>query len=41
MRWKIRGATYLSANYSVLDSTSPAQDVHSRAFTARLALALP
>ncbi|HET6923595.1 MAG TPA: hypothetical protein VFI16_10655, partial [Anaeromyxobacteraceae bacterium] len=41
MRWKIRGATYLSAAYSVLDSTSPALDVHSRTFTARLALALP
>ena len=41
MRWKIRGATYLDAGYSAVDSTSPSQDVHSRVFTARLSLALP
>ena len=35
MRWKIRGATYLDAGYSAVDSTSPSQDVHSRVFTAR------
>lgn len=41
MRWKIRGATFLNAGYNVLDSTSPAQDVHSRVFTVQLTLALP
>jgi hypothetical protein len=41
MRWKIRGASYLDAGYTALDSTSPAQDVHSRVFNARLSLALP
>jgi hypothetical protein len=41
IRWKIRAATFLDAGYSALDSTSPAQDVHTRAFTARLSLALP
>lgn len=41
MRWKIRNATYLDAGYTVLDSTSPAQDIHQRVFTARLSLALP
>jgi hypothetical protein len=41
MRWKIRGATFLNAGYNVLDSTSPAQDIHSRVFTVQLSLALP
>ncbi len=41
MRWKIRGATFLNAGYTVLDSTSPAQDVHSRVLTVQLTLALP
>jgi hypothetical protein len=41
VRWKIRKATYFDATYAVLDSTSPAQDVHTKVFSARLALALP
>ncbi len=41
MRWKVRGATFLNAGYTVLDSTSPAQDVHSRVLTVQLTLALP
>jgi hypothetical protein len=41
LRWKIRGASYLDAAYTVLDSTSPSQDTHSRVFNTRLSLALP
>ncbi len=41
MRWKIRGATFLNAGYTVLDSTSPAQDIHSRVFNVQLTMALP
>jgi hypothetical protein len=41
LRWKIRQSTYLDATYAILDSTSPAQDVYTKVFSARLALALP
>jgi hypothetical protein len=41
LRWKIRRGTFLDAGYSVLDSTAPAQQIHTKGLSARLALALP
>ncbi|HEU4382181.1 MAG TPA: hypothetical protein VFR85_01660 [Anaeromyxobacteraceae bacterium] len=40
LRWKIRGNIYLDANYNVLDSTSPSQDIGQRVFTMHLSLTL-